>query len=73
VCVYQTVGWFFFAYMVVIIANKTNQAFLIRYNSGTLMWVAAVSAIPLADLIFTSSLIFGTNAIAFSGQFLSLH
>lgn len=61
------VGWLFVAYVIALIANKSNQAFLIRQNSGTLMWIAATCAVPLAELIFTSKLIFGEKAASFSG------
>jgi hypothetical protein len=54
-------------YTIALIANKSNQAFLIQQNSGTLMWIAAACAVPLAELIFTSKLIFGENAATFSG------
>ncbi len=39
--------------MAILVLGRINQAFLIRTKSSALMWVAATSAVPLAEIAFT--------------------
>jgi len=47
------VGWIYAVFMVILVLGRINQAFLIRTKSSALMWVAATSAVPLAEIAFT--------------------
>jgi len=56
------IGYLFIIFILVIIVNKSNQAYIIKNNSNTLMWIASTCAVPLSTIAFTLTFIMGNAA-----------
>lgn len=47
-------AYWYIGFWLFLISVKVNQAYLIKWNSGSLMWISATCAVPIANLLFTS-------------------
>jgi len=51
------VGFWYLAFIIALVTSKVNQVLIIKFNSSSLMWLAASCAVPLAELAFSLELI----------------
>jgi len=58
----HNVGFWYLAFIFVLVADRVNQALIIKYNSASMMWLATTCAVPLANIAFSSPIIMGNAA-----------
>jgi len=55
------VGWWYIAFIVILVLAKINASIIIKYNSSTLMWISSSVAVPLSTIGFNLKFIMGDN------------
>jgi len=55
----EDIGFWFLAFVIVLVTNKINMTYILRYGNAVLGMVSLTCAVPLANICFTSKRIMG--------------
>jgi len=65
------VGFWYLTFIIFLVADKVNQALILKYNSSNLMWLASTFGIPLSSIAFSLEFIMGKEATHISGYLIA--